>query len=514
MAGKTIGIMDLRQLIQYHKQGLDNRKIGRLIGINRNTVNGYVNLLKRLSHSYDDLLNLDDGTLHELLTQKSEKSNSRYEELAKQFEYFHKELKKPGATLYSLWKAYKAKNSDGYKYTQFTHYYKQWAENQKASYKITHHAGEKVYIDYTGKKLQIVNRETGELKEVEVFVAILPASQYIFVQACWSQQTEDLIDCVRRTFEFYGGSPQAIVPDNLKAAVNQSDKYEPVINKSFKDFGLHYNCSVQPTRPYQPQDKALVENAVRLVYQHIFYPLNQQTFFSLKELNDALTPLLQELNERMFSQVNYSRRELFITVEAPYLQSLPSTPYEVKHFKRAKVQKMGHIYLGVDKHYYSVPYPYIGRRVEVRYSQTTVEIYYNNHRLCTHKRDYRPGKYTTQKQHLSSTHRQYSEWNLDFFKEKAAKIGPYTTDYISRLILQYAYPELGYKQAQGLLQLTRTYDEQRIEKACRRGLEVTRYSYHTINEILKNGTEQLELLFEDQSHISSHGNIRGGGYYS
>lgn len=513
MAGKTIGIMDLRQIIQHRKQGVKNRAIADLLGINRNTVNSYVKLLNNLSLSYDELLELEDAALHDLLTQKSEKFNSRYEQLAKQFEYYYKELKKPGATLYTLWRNYKHQYPDGYGYTQFTQYYRQWAQDHKVSYKLTHHAGEKLYIDYTGKKLPIVDRQRGEVKAAEVFVAILPASQLIFVEASLSQQQEDFINSTRHALEYLGGVPGAIVCDNLKAAVNRANKHEAVINKTFKDFGLHYNCAIDPTRPYSPQDKALVESAVRLVYQHIFYPLDKQTFFSLKELNDAIAPLLQGLNERMFSQVNYSRRELFLTIEEPYLKPLPASPYEIKHFKRAKVQKMGHILLGPDKHYYSVPYQYIGKRVEVRYNSSTVEIYYNHHRLCTHRRNYQPGKYTTDENHLCSTHREYSEWNPDFFRRKAAKIGPYTAEYVFRLILQYAYPELGYKQAQGIIQLTREYEQSRIENACKRGLTVPWYTYHTVNSILKNGTEQLELPLEDKSHIPTHTNIRGPGHY-
>lgn len=513
MAGKTIGIMDLRQLIQHRKQGIKNRAIADLLGINRNTVNSYVRLLSNLSVSYDELLALDDAALYELLTQKSEKSNTRYEQLARQFDYIYKELKKPGATLYALWCNYKQQYPDGYGYTQFTRYYRQWAQDHKVSYKLTHHAGEKLFIDYTGKKLQIVDRESGEIRDAEVFVAILPASQLIFAEASLSQQQEDFINNTRHALEYLGGVPEAIVCDNLKAAVNRGGKHEAVINKTFKDFGLHYNCAIDPTRPYKPQDKALVESAVRLVYQHIFYPLNQQMFFSLNELNEAIAPLLQGLNARMFSQVNYSRNELFLTVEAPCLKPLPASGYEIKHFKRAKVQKMGHILLGPDKHYYSVPYQYIGKQVEVRYSRSIVEIYYNNHRLCTHKRNYQPGKYTTDKNHLCSTHQAYREWTPTFFREKAAKIGPYTAEYVLRLIQQYAYPELGYKQAQGIIQLTKAYDQSRIENACKRGLTVSHYTYHTISSILKNGTEQLELPFQEQVPVPSHENIRGPGHY-
>lgn len=505
--------MELRQIIQLKQKGVSNRQIAAQLSINRNTVNYYVRLMHTLNQSYGELLALEDAALSQLLVASSEKAKPRYQQLAPQFDSINRELKKPGATLYNLWQTYKASNPQGYQYTQFTHYYRQWANRQKTSYKLTHKAGEKLYVDYTGKKLPVVNADTGEYFYPEVFVAILPCSHYIYVEATMSQQRDDFIGSLGRCLAFFGGSPRAIIPDNLKSGVTKAHKYEPVINKTLKAFGLHYNCVIDPTRPYQPRDKALVENAVRLVYQKVFYFLNDQTFFSLKELNEAIYPLLLQLNEHMFSQVNYSRRELFLSVERPYLQPLPATPYEIKYYKRAKVQKMSHILLSEDKHYYSVPYRYIGKQVEVQYNDSTVEIYYNHQRLCTHKRDRRPGQYTTQPEHLPSTHQAYSRWSHDYFTQQAAKIGPKTAAYISRLILQYAYPEKGYKQAQGIIHLTKGYTKTRIENACKRGLQGYRYGFYLISRILEKGLDSLEESTGDNTFIPDHGNKRGPEQY-
>lgn len=513
MAGKRIEIMDLRQLITLKKQGLSNRKTASLLQISRNTVNAYTQVLENLPYGYDQLLALSEVELKELCAPESEVSADRYEQLASQFEYFSAELKKPGCTLLTLWHEYRQKHGDGYGYTQFTRHYNLWADKLEASCKLDHKAGQKLFIDYTGKKLSIVSRHTGEVKPVEVFVGILPCSQYTYVEASESQQRDDLIASMGRCLRYFGGTTEAIVSDCLKSAVSRACKYEPIINKTFKEFALHYGCVIDPARPYSPQDKALVENAVKLIYQRIFYPLSKMTFFSITELNAAIGELLIKYNNYVFQLTHYSRRELFVSTEQPYLKPLPVTSFELRQYRRAKVQKMGYIFMSEDKHYYSVPYRFIGKRVEVRYSHSVVEIFYNHERLCTHKRDRQPGKYSTHPDHLSSAHQAYSQWSLEFFQRKAEKIGPEAIKYITRLILQYSYPEIGYKQAMGIVHLTRLYDRERIERACHRALAAQHCSYRIIENMLRNGVDQLEIDLRDNNHIPSHDNIRGSDYY-
>jgi len=296
MAGKRIDIMDLRQLIILKRDGASNRKIGELLHVSRNTVNTYCRLLDGLKLEPANLLAMDDAALKELCAPESEVSAERYESLASQFEYFTTELGKPGCTLLTLWQEYRQRQSSGYGYTQFTHHYNLWARKLNPSGKLEHKAGQKLFIDYTGKKLSIVNRETGEIQSADVFVAILPCSQYTYVEASENQQRHNLLASLGRCIDFFGGCTEAIVSDCLKSAVSKTSRYEPVINKSLKDFALHYGLVVDPARPYSPQDKALVENAVHLVYQRIFYPLSKMTFFSLIELNAAIAELLVKYN--------------------------------------------------------------------------------------------------------------------------------------------------------------------------------------------------------------------------
>lgn len=513
MAGKRIETMDVRQLISLKNQGLSNRKVAQLLHISRNTVNGYTGIFERAGLTFDQLLRLDDLELKELCAPESEVSPERYEALANQFDYFLNELKKPGCTLITLWNEYRKKQGNPYGYTQFTHHFNQWASKVEASGKLHHKAGEKIFIDYTGKKLHFVDRHTGELKTAEVFVGILPCSQYTYVEASESQQRDDLIASMTRCVEYMDGVTEAIVSDGLKSAVSKACKYEPIINKTFKDFALHYGCVVDPARPYSAQDKALVEGAIKIIYQRIFYPLSKMTFFSLAELNAAIRELLVKYNNYVFKLTKYSRRELFVSTEKQFLKPLPPSRYEPRQYRRAKVQKMGYIFLSEDKHYYSVPYRFIGKHVEVRYTNSVVEIFYNHERLCTHKRDRVAGRYSTQRDHLSASHKAYSEWSLSFFQGKAGNIGPQTVKYITKLILQYPYPNIGFKQAMGIVQLSRLYSKDRIETACSRAYDLQRCSFRIIDNMLRSCADQLDLPLEVGNHIPTHENIRGASHY-
>lgn len=505
--------MDIRQIIFLKQKGKSNRKIADLLHISRNTVNSYVQLLSATEYSWQDLLAMDDASLEELFPSTTGTDQVLYEQLSSNFPKYLKELTKPGCTLLTLWHSYIKEQPNGYKYTQFVHYFRQWQERKRVSGKLEHKAGEKVYVDFTGKKLEIINRHTGEVEKAEVFVAILPASQYTFVTAVSSQSREDFIAAMAACLSFYGGVPEAIISDNLKAAVSRSCKYQPQINKTLKDFALHYGCVIDPARAYQPQDKALVEGAVKLVYQRIFYPLSHHRFFSLAELNAQIALLLESYNQYRFQHLPYSRKELFLEVEKPLLSALPATAYTIRHYARGKVQKMGHVFFSADKHYYSVPHRFIGQQVQIEYTQDMVEIYHNRQRIATHKRDYRAGKYTTVKEHMSSTHQYYASWNPEFFAKRGAAISPEVEAYIIKLIAQYHYPELGYKQAQGILSLVKAYGKERLTNACRIGLKADKYRYQIIANILKNNIDQQQETEYTTAHVPIHANIRGAHAY-
>ena len=512
MARKRVEIMLLKQLLLLKSQGRSNRRCEQELGIHRNTVNYYVQLFSSCGLSYQELLSKDEASLKEFFPHRRIYDEDRYNNLSAYFTYFQKELKKPGCTREVLWKAYLEKHPDGYRYSQFNEHFNRWLNKVKISGKLTHKAGDKMYVDYTGKKLNIVNKQTGEIEELEVFVAILPASQYTYVEASRSQKKDDFIGSMNRALSYFGGVPKSIVTDNLKSAVKKSSKYEAVLNKSFRDFALHYQTTINPTRAYSPQDKALVEGAVKLVYQRIFYPLSKMTFFSIEDINTAIKKLLKDYNNYEMSRIESSRKEQFIGIEKPFLGALPATIYEIKEYRRAKVQKMGFIYLSKDKNYYSVPYRYIGQHVEVQYNSDTVEIYYQSDRIATHKRSYRKGAYIKQDKHLSSSHKFYQDWSPEYFKKLAASIGVDVQAYISKLLEQNTYPEVVYKQCLGIIHLKSEYPE-RLNFACRMALNQPRYGYHIIKNILINKMDIENKKLHDIRQIEAHKNIRGKDYY-
>ena len=509
----TLDPMDLKQIITSHTDGLSNREIGDLLGISRNTVNNYIKLFKACDHKLDELLKMDVNQLQELFTSRTTINNDRFEQLMLYFDKVNRGRNHPGFTFQYHYNEYKQEVVNPYSYTQFMEHYKRKHAKVKGSMKLEHEAGKEVYIDYAGKKLNIIDRDAGELIPVEVFVAILPNSQYTYVEASVSQKREDMIESIGNALSFFGGVPKAIVSDNLKSAVTRASKYEPDINRTFKDFARHYNCVINPTRTYSPQDKALVESAVNLVYQRIYYHLSNMTFFSLSDLNNQIHILLEKYNRYKMQTSGISRLKQFIEIEKEHLSVLPNEPYLIKNYNRAKVQKMGYIYLSEQKNYYSVPYRYIGKHVEVQHTMDTVEIFYNKERLATHVKSYRRGNYTTIEEHLASTHRYYLSWSREFFVKQASSIGENAATYIGKLIDQQVYPEIGYKRAQGIVSLKKSYPDERIEKACLRALEYHICSFKTIETILKNNAD-LEPKTEQVEHIiKPHENLRSASNY-
>lgn len=510
--------MEIKQLLLLVAQGWSNRKIADHLGMSRNTVNGYVTLFKNRTETIEELLTWSEDQLQSLFSPIDQRDLERYTDLEGYFPEVLKSSRQVGFTLQKMWEKYRQERDDGYGYTQFVAHYHRWNSKSDVTLKLDHKAGESLMADYTGKKLHWVNKQTGELNEVEVFVGTLPASGYTFVEATESQGKDHFIGNMVNFVNYIGGVPQVAIPDNLKSAVSKASKYEAITNRTFRDLADHYGMVLNPTRPYRPKDKAHVERTVQLVYEQIFFPMRDEVFFSLHELNERIAELLEKFNDRKYSQLNISRKELFLTTEYPMLKPLPPEPYQIKHFKRAKVQKNTYVYLSSDKHYYSVPYRYIGKRVQIHYSERMVEIFYNHQRIGSHLRDRTASGYTTKEDHLPSKHQFYRSWSPNYFIQKAGEIGLNTTQYIQRLFNQEGHVETKYKTAMGIVQLPRQYTLDRIEKACQLAHIHPVSSYQRVLSILEKGLDQLAPLFDHEpptaSHIPPHSNIRGATYYS
>lgn len=513
----TLDPMDLKQILSLHLDGISNRKIGSALGISRNTVNSYLHLFKASDYGLKELLLFDNLKLERLFSTHTTIDNERHNELMSYLDRMNNKLNTTGFTYSYHYTVYSNEAKNPYSYTQFLEHYHRKFPKEKGSMKLDHIAGEAMFVDYAGKKLQVLNKATGELEAVEVFVAILPSSQYTYVEACASQKQEDFIRCCENALRFYGGVPKMIVSDNLKSAVSRSSKYEAQINRSFKDFARHYNCVVNPTRTYSPQDKALVENAVHLTYQRIYYPMHEMTFFSLEDLNKQIRVHLERYNDMLLTRKQASRKELFQREERNCLKPLASCHYQIKAYRRAKVQKMGYVYFSADKSYYSVPYRYIGHHTMIESTATTIEVYYNRQRIAIHKRNPSKGSYNTNKEHLSSTHKHYVDWSPEYFEKQALKHGVYVAKCAIQIISNVQYPEIGYKRVMGLIQLYKNYGSERLDKACKKALELDVVSYKRIQNILKNNLDKHSLFYdvleENKSHIPKHGNIRGASTY-
>ena len=510
--------MDIKQILVLLKDGFSNRGIGAILGISRNTVNTYVKQFNSSGYSIGELLNFDESRLNELFTSKTTIDVSRHDDLMLYLEHINAARSHPGFTFQYHYNDYAANVINPYSYTQFMEHFHRKYMRVKGSMKLEHIAGHEMFVDFAGKKLEIVDKDTGEVKPVEVFVSILPCSHYTYVEACSSQNRNDFISCCKNALHFYGGAPKAIVSDNLKSAVTRASKHEPVINRIFKDFANHYGCVINPTRVYAPQDKALVENAVHLTYQRIYYPLREMTFFSIEDLNREIRRLLTEYNKLFFKRKEASRLELFQTIERGYLKPLPVEQYRIKDYRRAKVQKMGYVYFSPDKSYYSVPYRYIGKHTQIHYTQKYIEVYHNHQRIAIHQRNYTRGSYNTNSDHLSSTHQSYLDWNPDYFKNKAAAHGEHVVSCVEHILASVDYPEIGYKRAVDLLQLHKAYGSGRLNKACEMALKAEIPSYMRIKNILKNNMDKASLFYNESnnmpSHIPHHQNIRGASSYS
>lgn len=512
MAGKLLNMSKVKQIIRLKENGIGLRTISRSLGVSRNTVRKYLQQIETKGYSIKDLLAKESDELEQLFSTADQTSQARYEDLEKMFPYIKKELKRTGVNRWILWAEYKEKHPGGYSYPHFCAALRGWMSTKGATMHFEHLPADKLFIDFAGKKLHWIDRKTGEVYHVEVYVAILGYSQLTYVQAVSSQKKADYIAATENAMHYFGGVPQVLVPDNLKSAVHKADKYEADLNTDFADFANHYHTSVLPTRSYKPRDKAIVENAVRIAYSRIYAPLRNQVFFSIHELNRAIAQQLEIHNNTPFQKEPLSRRQKFEAQEKDKLLPLPQDRYELKCFKFIQVMKNCHIHLSVDKHYYSVPYRFIGKKVKMVYSASQVSVYYNKERIAFYKRDTKRFAYTTIKDHLPSAHQFVSEWNPDKFLSWAAAIDSKVKDYIAMILYNKTYPEQAYRSCVGILSQERKVGKKRLIAAIDRATSYGAYNYKIIDRILKGGLDRLAEE-EQQTQLPFHENIRGKDNY-
>ena len=492
--------------------GLSRRGIAKSCSVARSTVDEYVNRSAEAGLVWPLPESLDDTALEQLLYPPTVTPDASSRQLP-DWHAVHRELCRRDVTLTLLWHEYKEQHPTGYQYSQFCELYKAYAKKVDLSMRQVHRAGEKMFVDYCGRTVPIIETSTGEVREAQVFVAVLGASNFTYAEATWTQGLSAWICSHVRTLAFFGGVPEIVVPDNLKSGVLKTCRYEPEINPTYQDMASHYSVAVVPARVRKPKDKAKVEVAVQIVQRYILAALRNRTFFSLAQLNTAIRELLEKLNNRPFKKLPGTRMSRFLELDKPALRPLPAVPYQFAQWKKARVAPDYHIELF--GHYYSVPYQLVGRELDIRATDSTVEGFHKGARIASHIRSHAKGRYTTVKDHMPRSHREYAEWTPERLVRWAGETGPATAELVSSVLTTRPHPQQGFRSCLGIISLGKRYGKDRVEAACKRALAIGGRSFKSVRSILETGLDQKPLDQPAQTILNlSHDNIRGGEYYA
>lgn len=517
MPAKRLSMRKLKDVLRLKiEHDLTDRAVARSCSISHRTVAEYVQRFVSSGLPWPLPEQMDEGLLHaRLFPERAGEARPPPAKSMPDLKYLHRELRRPGVTLYMLWEEYRAGDPDGYGKSQFYDRYRRWAGKLHPTMRQEHKAGEKVFVDWAGKKPEIVDPKTGEVREVELFVGCMGASSYTYAEATLTQQLPDWIGAQTRMLEYFGAVPALVVPDNTKTGVTRACRYEPDLNPTYLDFADHYGLAILPTRVAKPRDKAKVENAVRIAERMILGGLRDQVFFSLAELNEAIRRILADLNHRKFQKLEVSRAELFAQVDLPAMQPLPARRYEYGEWKKAKVNIDYHV--EADGNYYSVHYGLIGHRVEVNLGSTTVEIWLRGRRVASHRRSFGRGRHITQEAHRPPSHAKFLEWTPERIVSWGQKTGPHTAALMEKVMASRRHPEQGYRACLGIIRLAQRFTPERLENACRRALIIGGHSYRSVKSILDKNLDSQPLPGAPAPEPTLpllHENVRGEDYYN
>ena len=511
MPRKRLSMRKIREVLRLKWEGhLSHREIARSCSISHSTVTDYLRRVQEADLSWPLPETIDEDQLHLMLFPKPTP-------ILKQpipqpdWQYIHGELRRKGVTRRLLWLEYRESHPDGYSYSRFCELYRLWARKLDPPMRLTHKAGEKMFVDYAGQTVRVVDTETGEIQEAHIFVATLGASNYTYAEAHRAEDLPNWITGHVAAFSYFGGVPEIVTPDNPKVGVKHPSRYEPDLNPTYLDMAEHYGTVVLPARIRKPKDKAKVEVGVLVVERWILARLRNRTFFGLGELNQAIRRLLEDLNHREMRHLGKSRSELFEELDRPALKPLPPEPYQFAVWKKAKVHIDYHVEF--EKHYYSVSHTLIHEEVYVRATERTIEIFFKNRRVASHRRTNTRGRHSTISEHMPPSHQKYQEWSPERFTRWAQTIGPHTAQLVQALLASRKHPQQAYRSCLGLLRLAKRYSEERLEAACRRALPAGIHSYKGVKNILDAQLDQVEPEEPATVVPTDHENIRGQSYY-
>ncbi|MGQ0539682.1 MAG: IS21 family transposase [Gemmatimonadaceae bacterium] len=512
MAGERLSMRKLKEILrQKWEQGRSHREVAASLGLSVGIVSA---TLERALRAGVDAAGLTALSETELEAQLYPRAAGTAPRRLPDFAYVHTERQHRGVTLQLLHLEYLEEQLGGYRYTQFCEYYRRWCRKRRVSMRQIHRAGEKTFVDYSGKRPVIYDARSGEPRAVELFVGVLGASSYTYAEASASQQMPEFLASQSRMFEFFGGATEVVVPDQLRSAVGDPCRYEPGLQRPYAEWAAHYGTTVIPARPAKPRDKAKVEVGVQVAQRWILARLRHERLDSVAALNVRIRELLPELNDRPMRVYGQSRRQRFEALDRPALRPLPALRWVYAQWKQAKLNIDSHVEF--ERHYYSAPHPLIGELLELRVSERIVEIYAKGERVASHERSRERGGYTTDPAHLPRSHQQHLAWSPTRLIHWAGTVGAHTQALVRAILADRPHPEQGYRSCLGILRLSKRYPTERLEAACARAHRAGARSYRHVDAILKAGLDrQAESTPADPAPaLIHHQNVRGAAYYT
>ena len=512
MPRERLPMRKIRDALRLHAGGLSKRQIAVSLNIGRTSAGDYINRASRAGLGWPLPEELSDGDLEALLFPPAV-AVSPHLRPPPDWPVLHCELRRAGVTLSLLWEEYRAVDPMGFGYSRFCELYRAWKGKLAPTMRQNHVVGEKMFVDYAGATLEVIDPLTGEVQTAQIFVATLGASSLTFAEATWSQKLPDWIGSHTRAFSYFGGVPRQVVPDNLKAAVVKACLYDPEVNRTYGEMAAHYDTAIVPARPRKPRDKAKVEVGVQVVERRILARLRNRRFFSLAEANQAIRELLEELNDRQSKHLGACRRRLFEELDRPALKPLPAQAYEYAEWKQRRAGLDYHV--EVAKHYYSVPHALARQKLWARITDRTIEVFHKERRVAAHMRGPANRRHTTVDEHMPSAHRRHASWSLERIRRDATANGPNTEILVELILANRPHPEQGFRSCIGILRLAKSHGEARLEAACERALEIGALSYSSLASILKNNLDRRKPAkpSEPTTPAVEHGNIRGPQYF-
>lgn len=512
MSTEKVSMRKIKDVLRLNYECVGNREIGRRLHISAGSVSNYLTRAKAAGLIWP--LN-DEWSEDKIYNVLFPVENKKTAHPLPDFSKVHKELKRKGVTLMLLWYEYQQQTPGGYSYSRYCELYQAFIGKRNPSMRLTHRAGEKLFVDYSGLTMQWTDKETGEIHKAQIFVAVLGASNYTFIEATTDQSLLSWVQSHIHAFEFFGGVTTCLVPDNLRSGVTKAHLYDPDVNRTYQEMADHYSVAVIPARIRSPKDKPKVEVGVQGIQRWVLAPLRDVIFFSVHDINEAIKPLLTAYNQRAFYELEGSRLSQYLEVDKPALKPLPSRPYVYAEWKRARSGADYHV--AINKHYYSIPHQYLKEKIDVRITATTIECFHKGNRIALHHRSYKPG-HTTVHEHMPRQHQEYADWTPERMYRWAKTIGPHTAALIQALAEMHKIPEQSFRGCLGILRMSKTYGPERLENAAIRALHIGAIRYKNIESILKSGLDQQPLPLPASESTAAvpirlHDNIRGSKYF-